>query len=100
MPTDPQPRGNIARLFTGVDWIDNPPPMKHESRNLTDSVEGEDRDATWKEGVGIYMDEFDIGRGDTLLIEATPHEVTEMRRMQLEGGAVTLIVKAVQREGM
>ena len=65
-----------------------------ETRHLTITVDGDERDATWKEGVGIYVEGFDIGRGDTVLVQGTPYEVVEMRRMQLEGEAVTLIVRA------
>lgn len=65
-----------------------------ETRHLTVIVDGDERDATWKEGVGIYVDGFGFGKGDTVLVEGTPHEVVEMRRMQMEGEAVTLIVKA------
>lgn len=60
----------------------------------TVEVEGEERDATWKEGVGIYVEGFEIGKGNTVLIEGTLHEIMEMRRMQMEGGFTTLIVKA------
>lgn len=43
--------------------------------------------------VGIYVSGNDFGKGDTVLIGGTPHEAVEMRRMQLEGEAVALIVK-------
>lgn len=36
----------------------------------------------------------DSGKSDTVTIDGTPHEVVEMRRMQLEGEAMTLILKA------
>lgn len=68
--------------------------MSRTTRNLTVTVDGEDRDATWKQGVGIYVDGHDFGKGDTVKIEGTPHEVTDMRRMQMHGEAVTLIIEA------
>lgn len=72
---------------------------ERETRHLTVTVDGDERDATWKEGVGIYVEGFDIGKGDTVRIEGAPHRVVEMRRMQMEGEAVTLIVKARELEG-
>lgn len=42
---------------------------------------------------GVYVDGFGLGLNDTVLIEGEPHEVAEMRRMQMEGEAVTLIVR-------
>lgn len=57
-------------------------------------MENEDRDATWKQGIGIYVAGHDFGKGDTVRIEGTLHEVTDMRRMQMHGEAVALIVKA------
>lgn len=35
----------------------------------------------------------DFGKGDTVEIDGTPHEVTDMRRMQMHGEAVTLIME-------
>lgn len=67
-----------------------------KTRNLTLTVDGEDRDATWKEGVGIYVSGHDFGKGDTVGIEGTPYEVVEMRRMVMEGEALTLIIKSRQ----
>lgn len=64
------------------------------TRHLTVTVDAEDRDATWKEGVGFYVEGHGFGKGDTVEIEGIPYEVTEMRRMMMEGGAVSLIVKA------
>lgn len=63
-----------------------------ETRDLT--VDGHERDASWIQGVGIYVSGHDFGKGDTVLIEEAPHELTEMRRMQMEGEAMTLIVQA------
>lgn len=57
-------------------------------------MDGDERDATWKQGVGIYVSGHDVGKGETVEIDGTPHEVTKVRRMQLEGEAVTLIIKA------
>lgn len=67
--------------------------MPRQTRNLTVTVDGADRDATWKQGVGIYVAGHDIGKGDTVEIEGTPHEVTDMRRMQMHGEAVTMIME-------
>ncbi len=58
------------------------------------TIDDEDRDATWKQGVGIYGAGHDFGKGDTVEIEGEPHRVVEMRRMHMEAEAVTLIVKA------
>lgn len=89
----------MGHLAVGLKWIGEDIAVPdRETRHLTVTVEGEERDATWKEGVGIYVEGFDIGKGDTVLIEGTPHEVTEMRRMQMEGEAVTLIVRGQQLE--
>lgn len=65
-----------------------------ETRHLIVTVDGEERDATWKQGVGIYVSGHDIGKGDEILIEETSHEVTTMRRMHMEGETLTLIVEA------
>lgn len=65
-----------------------------DTRHLTVTVDGEERDATWKEGVGVYVSGHDFGKGDTVLIEGVPHEVVDMRRMQLDGEPVTLVIKA------
>lgn len=70
--------------------------MSRRTRHLTVTVDGEDRDATWKQGVGIYVAGHDIGKGDTVEIERTLHEVTDMRRMQMHGEAVTLIMEGRQ----
>lgn len=48
--------------------------------------------------MGIYVSGHDIGKGDTVEIAGTPHEVVKMRRMMREGEAVSLIVEA-QRTG-
>lgn len=42
----------MPRLLTGIEWFDNlgftgPVPQK-ETRHLTVTVDGQDRDATWK----------------------------------------------------
>lgn len=50
--------------------------------------------ATWKEDVGIYVAGHDFGKGDTVKSEGTAEEVTDMRRMQMHGEAVTLIIEA------
>lgn len=42
---------------------------------MTLTVEGEDRDATWKQGVGIYVDGHDFGNADTVEIGGTAHKV-------------------------
>lgn len=67
--------------------------MPRQIRNLTVTLDGDERDATWKEGVGIYVSGHDFGKGDTVEIEGTPHEVPKMRRMQMQGETVTLLVK-------
>ena len=67
---------------------------ERETRHLTVTVAGEERDATWKRGVGIYVSGHDFGKGDEDLIEDEPHEVAEMRRMVMEGEPLTLIVRA------
>lgn len=90
----------MPRLLTGIDWLDNLHlrPMPRKTRHLTLTVDGEERDATWKQGVGIYVGGHDLGKGETVEIEGTPHEVVEMRRMMMENEAVTLIVKARKLE--
>lgn len=65
-----------------------------KTRNLTVTVDGEDREATWKQGVGIYVAGHDFGKGDSVEIEGTPHEVTDMPRMQMQGEVVTVMVEA------
>ena len=89
----------MPRLLTEIDWLDNLHlrPMPRNTRHLTVTVDGDERDATWKQGVGIYVSGHDFGKGDTVLIDGRPHEVTDMRRMQLEGEAVTLVMKAKKR---
>lgn len=67
---------------------------ERETRHLTVTVDGDERDATWKQGVGIYVAGHDIGKGDEVRIEDVPHEVTTMRRMHMEGEALTLITEA------
>lgn len=54
-----------------------------ETRHLTVTVDGEERG-----GVGIYVGGFDFRKRD----------VVEMRRMMLEGEAMTLIVRGQQIE--
>ena len=56
-------------------------------------MNGDERDATWKEGVGSYVDGFGFGQGDTVEIEGTPHEVVEMRCMMMEGEAVSRSIR-------
>lgn len=65
-----------------------------DTRHLTVTVDGNERDATWKQGVGIYVGGHDFGKGDSVEIDGTPHQVIGMRRMMLENEAVTLIVRA------
>ncbi len=72
---------------------------QRETRHLTVTVDGVDRDATWKEGVGIYVDGFGFGKGDTVEIEGSPHEVVQMRRMHMEGEAVTMNVRVTSGSG-
>lgn len=69
-----------------------------ETRHLTVTVKGDDRDATWKQGVGIYVAGHDFGKGDTVMIEGEPYEIVEMRRMVMEGEALTLVVGASRVE--
>lgn len=61
------------------------------------AVDGDERDGTWKEGVGIYVSGHDFGKGDAVEIEGTAHEVVEMRRMMVEGESVTSIAQATCR---
>lgn len=68
--------------------------MRRNGCHLTVPVDGEDRDATWEQGVGIYVAGHDFGKGDTVKIGGTPHEVTVMGRMQMHGELVTLILEA------
>lgn len=65
-----------------------------EIRDLTVTVGGEVRRATWKEGIGIYCAGHDVGRGNTVEIEGTPHEVVKLRRILLEREPVMLIIQA------
>ncbi len=44
--------------------------VSRRTRELTGTVDGEERDATWKEGVGIYVDGFGFGKGDTMRARA------------------------------
>lgn len=75
----------MPRLLTGIEWFDNlgfmgsMPPK--ETRHLTVTVDGDERDGTWKDGVGIYVAERDIGKGDTFEID----EVTNTRRIRYMG---------------
>lgn len=88
----------MPRLLTGIEWFDRlgfTGPMPRQTRHLTVTVDGDERDATWKQGVGVYVGGHDFGKGDTVEIEGAPHEVVEMRRMMMENEAVSLIVKAV-----
>lgn len=91
------PGGPLPHLQTGIEWLDNlylTGPVPHKTRHLTATINGDERDATWKQGVGIYVSGHDFGKGDTVEVEGTPHEVVEMRRMMMEGEAVSLIVNA------
>lgn len=61
----------MTHLLTGIEWLDNlhlNGPVPRKTRNLTVTVNGDDRDATWKEGVGIYVVGHDCGKGDTVKI--------------------------------
>lgn len=68
--------------------------LTRETRHLTVTVDGDERDATWEQGVGIYVSGHDFGRGDTVVVEGTPREVVEMRQMIRDGEAVTLVLKS------
>lgn len=86
----------MPHRLTGIDRLDNlhlNGPVSRKPRHLTVTVGGEERDATWKEGVGIYVSGHDFGKGDTVDIEGESHKVVEMRRMMLEGEAVTLVTE-------
>lgn len=65
---------------------------KRRTRHLTLTVDGDEREATWKQGVGIYVGGHNFGKGDTVEIDDTPHEVTKMHRMVMK--AVTLVNRA------
>lgn len=55
-----------------------PSPMpERETRLLTVTVDSEDRDATWKQRVGIYVEGFDVGKGDTRYDRTNVEEVAE-----------------------
>lgn len=86
----------MPHLLTGIDWIENQhlrSMPQRETRQLTVTVNCDEVDATWEEGVGIDVGGHDFGKGDIVKIDGTPHRVTKMRRMVLENEAVTLIIK-------
>lgn len=87
----------MGHLSFGADSIMTPP-MGRQTRHLTVTVDGDDRDATWKQAVGICVAGHDIGEGDEVEIEGTPHAVIEMRRMVMEGERLTLITGARELE--
>lgn len=77
-------------------WIGIAVHRDRETRDLTITVAGEQRRATWKKGIGIYFAGPSVGQGDSVEIEGTPHEVLDLKRMQLEREPVTLILRARQ----
>lgn len=55
----------MPHLLTGIEWLDNlrlRTAMPRTTRHLAVTVNGEERDATWKQGVGIYVSGHDFGR--------------------------------------
>lgn len=77
----------MPHLQTGIEWLDRlhlTGPVPRKTRNLTVTVDGEDRDATWKQGVGVHVAGHDFGKGDSVLIKGRLHEVTKMRWMMME----------------
>lgn len=44
---------------------------ERETHNQTVTVGGEDRDLTWKQGVGIYVAGHDFGYGATVKVKGT-----------------------------
>lgn len=63
---------------------------ERETRHLTVTMDGQDRDGTWEEGGGVYVEGSATGKNDTVLIEGTPYGVAEMRRLQAKGQMLTL----------
>lgn len=68
----------MLQLLTGIPWVDNlrlatMNPVRR-TKHLTVTVEGGERDGTWKEGLGIYVSGHDFEKGDTVLIEGEPQE--------------------------
>lgn len=64
------------------------------TRELTVTIEGEERTARWVQGTGIYVPGHDLNQGDTLTIEGTRFRIAQMRRSVDEGVARTLIIHA------
>lgn len=72
--------------------------MDRERKPLTVTVDGESRDATWEQGVGIWVSGHDINVGEEVKIEGTPYAVRTMSRLVKESQAWTLIKKAEEGE--
>lgn len=84
----------MATLAVYPNWIGEAMIPKRETRNLTVTVDGDERDATWKQGVGTYVSGHNSGKGDTVEIEGTPHTVRKMIRLGEAGEPMTIIQEA------
>lgn len=84
----------MGHVAVWPEWIGEAMIPKREIRHLTVTVDGDERDATWKQGVGIYVSGHDFGKGDTVEIEGTPHAVRKMIRLGDAGEPRTIIQKA------
>lgn len=62
-----------------------------ERRDLVVTVDGEARDATWKQGIGIWVPGHDINKGDRIEIEGTPYRVRKMIRVMKQQETWTVI---------
>lgn len=73
--------------------------MAHEKRPVQVTVDGDRREATWEQSVGIWVPGHDINVGDQVEIEGSRYVVQTMSRLTKESEPWTIIKMAEEVSG-